>query len=228
MILAIETSDILCSIAFRYEERTLLEYNLELPLQHATILGQIIEQGLAFLRNVDKLQKFNKENIRLVVIALGPGSFTGLRIGLSFAQGFCLGQNIPLVGISNHQILSLQRSLKEEPVYTAIEARRGEVYLARHRFTGGLLSELERHQVVAKEQLASEIEAHGQLIVHHSLHLDKETVELLEQKNVLLHAKADYPAHYLAILGDEKFKTAGADDPENIEPLYIRPFAGVL
>ena len=77
MILAIETSDILCSAAFWDDGRTILEYSLELPQQHAALVGSLVEKGLAFLSAPERVKPYSREDIRLLTASTGPGSFTG-------------------------------------------------------------------------------------------------------------------------------------------------------
>ncbi|MEJ2542636.1 MAG: tRNA (adenosine(37)-N6)-threonylcarbamoyltransferase complex dimerization subunit type 1 TsaB [Calditrichaceae bacterium] len=129
MILGIETSDLLCSVAFVENDRILAEYNHELPRQHASLVGSLVENGGKFLTD-NKLASENfMDDLKLVAVSIGPGSFTGLRIGLSYAQGLCLGKNIPIVGISNHQVLAEYCPDDSNKVFTIIDARQDEVYL---------------------------------------------------------------------------------------------------
>ncbi len=226
MILAIETSDILCSVAFWENGRSLLEYNLELPQQHATLVGDLVEKGLSFLSAAERLKKYTLDDIDLIVSSIGPGSFTGLRIGLSYAQGFCSGSDLPLVGISNHQVLAAQRIKSVRPVFTMIEARRNEVYLARHLFETDNFPQIAEHQIISKEDLPGALLKGEQLICTAELKLDDSLRETLQQNDILLMDSARFSANYLAALGAEKIKITGADDPATLEPMYIRPFAG--
>ena len=184
MILAIETSDILCSVAFREEDRTVIEYNLEIPMQHASYLGRFVNEGLNFISENALQQKNEKPEIDLVCAAAGPGSFTGLRIGLSFAKGFCLGRNIPLTAVSNHQVLACQSAALSGKVYTIIEARRNEVYFSENEFTPEGFPLSKEHQIVRKEKLAETAGPGSRIVVAANLVLDKEILAEFVTNNI--------------------------------------------
>jgi tRNA threonylcarbamoyladenosine biosynthesis protein TsaB len=230
MILAIETSDIWLSVAFWDEtkRKTLLEQNLELPAQHATLLASVVKNGQEFVRQTIKKALAFEEKISAVAVAVGPGSFTGLRIGLSFVQGFCFAHEIPVVGISNHQVLATQMKPCDQKMFTIIDARREEVYLAQIDFDAEGFPEIAEHSIVLKEKLPEVIPA-GSLLVKPEFHeLDSEIVRNLRVKGVTLHSKGQYNTRLLAELGWQKIRKFGPDDLKELEPMYIRPFAGVL
>ncbi len=227
MILALETSDLLCSVAFWDKGRTVLEYNLEMPRQHAAILGGLVEQGIQFLSADERLKKYTADSIEAVSVAIGPGSFTGLRIGLSFAQGFCFGKNLPITGISNHQVLAAQSIKNESPLFTAIEARRDEVYLAEHERTENGFQCIREHTIVAKKDLPSILPEQAQLVLPKDIRIDPEILSALTEKQVLLVPDIRFTAGVLARLGQQKLDADGPDVLAELEPMYIRPFAGV-
>ncbi len=228
MILALETSDILCSVAFWEKGRTLVEYNLELPQQHATILGGLVEQGLQFLSAEERQKKYPVDSIESVSVAIGPGSFTGLRIGLSFAQGFCFGKNLPIAGISNHQVLAAQSIAHIGPLFTAIEARRNEVYLAEHEWVENAYYRILEHRIVPKNELEDTLPEKSQLVLPKELKIAPEILSALKEKQVLLVPERRFTAGVLAELGQKKIERDGQDVLAELEPLYIRPFAGVV
>ena len=226
MILAIETSDILCSIAFWDSGRTILEYSLELPQQHAALVGSLVEKGLAFLAAPERVKRYSREDIQLLAASTGPGSFTGLRIGLSFALGYCAAEQTAIAGISNHQILAAQRVKSINRVFTIIEARRNEVYLAEHEIVSDAYTKIREHKIAAKDDLSDIIPAGAQLICSKDLELGPERIGRMQDNDILLIDSARFSASFLAALASEKIKHEGADNPDELEPMYIRPFAG--
>lgn len=140
-ILNIETSTKLCSASLSEDGAIVknLEYNL--GLSHATKLPVFVEDLLKTLR--EKHQKLDA-----VAISAGPGSYTGLRIGVSTAKGLCYGFNIPLISINTLDLiahnaidqLKAQASALEEEKETLIcpmlDARRMEVYTALYTMKG--------------------------------------------------------------------------------------------
>ena len=228
MILAIETSDILCSVAFWDEGRTVIEYNLEIPMQHAAYIGRLVNDGLNFISEKADLQKDDKPEINLLSVAIGPGSFTGLRIGLSFVKGFCLGSSIPISAISNHQVLASQAVPRPGKLFTIIEARRNEVYLSENEFTAEGFPLSKGHKIVRKENLAEVIGPGSQVVAAVNLILEKEILEKFVTNNIVYSPNRPYSANLLAKLGGQKLELFGEDNQDEIGPLYIRPFAGVL
>ena len=226
MVLGIETSDLLCSVAYLKNDQILAEFNHEIPRQHAALIGSLVEKGGKFLSE-NKLASQNfMDDLELVAVSIGPGSFTGLRIGLSYAQGLCLGKNIPIVGISNHQILAESCSYGLKSVFTMIDARQDEVYVAKMTRKSSCF-EIEEHQIAEKKNLAVELEEESALIYGAGTLLEDSIIDELQKKQICLIYNARYSAALTAKIGMLKYQQGGADDLSELEPLYIRPFAGV-
>jgi tRNA threonylcarbamoyladenosine biosynthesis protein TsaB len=211
MILAIETSASVCSVGFFSHGKLLSEYQSDAPMKHSEQVGNFIEQGL----------KENEGEIELVSVAIGPGSFTGLRIGLSYAQGFCFGRDIPIVGVSNHQILAKQGE-KNKEIYTIIDAYRQELYLAKHIINDTM--EIESHRIVKKNEIENELPEDCQLIFLENT-LDTKLINNIS-KNISC-IKAKFKTVLLAEIGHLMFLKDNGQNPEDLQPMYIRPFAGI-
>lgn len=128
VILTIETSTSVCSVATFSDEETIFERIETEGPSHAALLGVFVEEAIKHLR-AEKL------NLDTVAISCGPGSYTGLRIGVSEAKGLCYGLNIPLIAINTPLLMASGLiNNKELPadalLCPMIDARRMEVYSA--------------------------------------------------------------------------------------------------
>ena len=127
-ILNIETSTSVCSVAASQDGQTIfVKEDLKGP-SHAVSLGVFVDEALSFIDS-------HAIPLDAVAVSCGPGSYTGLRIGVSMAKGICYGRNIPLIGIPTLEVLSvpvlLYHDLPENALLCPmIDARRMEVYAA--------------------------------------------------------------------------------------------------
>ena len=127
-ILNIETSTSVCSVAISEDGMVpFVEEDLKGP-SHAVSLGVFVDEALSFIDS-------HAIPLDAVAVSCGPGSYTGLRIGVSMAKGICYGRNIPLIGIPTLEVLCvpvlLHENLPEDALLCPmIDARRMEVYAA--------------------------------------------------------------------------------------------------
>ncbi|MEG1563710.1 MAG: tRNA (adenosine(37)-N6)-threonylcarbamoyltransferase complex dimerization subunit type 1 TsaB [Bacteroides sp.] len=127
-ILHIETSTAVCSVAVSEDGQTIfVQEDLKGP-SHAVSLGVFVDEALSFIDS-------HAIPLDAVAVSCGPGSYTGLRIGVSMAKGVCYGRNVPLIGIPTLEVLSvpvlLYHDLPEDAcLCPMIDARRMEVYTA--------------------------------------------------------------------------------------------------
>ena len=133
-ILNIETSTSVCSVALSMDGEVLFaKASFDGP-SHAALLGVFVEEALSVLK------KKGKKALDAVAVSSGPGSYTGLRIGVSVAKGLCFGFGIPLIGIHTLDIMAATAcskgdsqivSITDDCLYCAmLDARRMEVYAA--------------------------------------------------------------------------------------------------
>lgn len=126
-ILNIETSTEVCSVALSQEGTTLFTKEDFSGPSHATLLGVFVDEALSYADS-------HAIPVDAVAVSCGPGSYTGLRIGVSMAKGICYGRDIPLIGIPTLQVLSvpvlLADTVEDENALLCpmIDARRMEVY----------------------------------------------------------------------------------------------------
>ena len=135
-ILAIDTSTDRTSVAIVKDGVSLIELHHDDALAHGEVLPKLVRQALDLENEID-----------LVAIGMGPGPFTGLRVGIAFGQSFALGRNIEWVGVSSLDAIAVDAGHSDFIV--AIDARRQELFWARY-FEGGRITDpaVNVHQIV--------------------------------------------------------------------------------
>lgn len=128
VILHIETSTNVCSVAVSEHSNLLFSVSNDDGMNHAALLSGFVDQALKFI-------KTNNKKPDAVAVSSGPGSYTGLRIGVSTAKGLCYGLDIPLIAVSTLEVIAtgaLKQINDNENflICPMIDARRMEVYAA--------------------------------------------------------------------------------------------------
>ncbi len=217
MILALNTSTRQCSIALLGMDRTLIAEQLMFE-------GKGHFGGL--MPAVDGLINcIGSDRIRGVAVATGPGSFTGLRVGLSLAKGFAHALRVPVIGISSLKALAFQLPLTPHPIAPLLSSRKGEVFTA--LFLWNRNNELERKEKDncfriddIPSLFADDTVFIGNDFSNHGARLK----ELIEE-----HARIAPPqcwqlrASSVGALALARFDAGDLDDPGNLVPRYFRP-----
>jgi len=125
-ILHIETSTEVCSVAVSEDSHVIFQQDDHSGLGHAEKLGTMVDEALSFTDN-------HAIPFDAVAVSCGPGSYTGLRIGVSMAKGICYGRNLKLIAVPTLELLCVPVLLRELPEEDALlcpmlDARRMEVY----------------------------------------------------------------------------------------------------
>lgn len=215
MILAIDTSTQTASLAL-YEGQGGVAAELTWrSLSHHTV-------ELAPYLNL-LLQRVPSSTLSGLAVALGPGSFTGLRAGLSLAKGLVLALGIPLVGVPTLDVLAYSQRYQPLPICALLEAGRGRVCAAFYEKEGSDLRRVSDYLLTTVEELAS----HVSVPTLFCGEIDPQEVEILPKGSnhlILLASPASSlrRAGYLAELGWERLQRGGGDDPRSLEPLYLK------
>lgn len=149
-ILALETSAKAVSAAITEDGRVLASGYQDTGLTHSRTLMPIVEH---LLKNTGMALK----DCGAVAVAAGPGSFTGIRIGVSAAKGLAFGAELPATGVSTLAAMARNVSFWEGLAVCAMDARRGQVYNALFSCAGGQITRLTPDRAVGLDQLAEEL-----------------------------------------------------------------------
>ena len=152
ILLTIQTASPAGSIALTAGDRLLAELNLDVRKTPTEWLLQSIEEllGKADIKQTD---------LDGIAVVRGPGSFTGLRVGLATAKGLSLATGCPLLGVSSLQCVAMQLPFAGLPVCVMLDARKQEVYTATYRWEGAAPHPVSQETVIGPEQLLAEISA---------------------------------------------------------------------
>jgi tRNA threonylcarbamoyladenosine biosynthesis protein TsaB len=212
-ILNIETATKNCSVALAKEGKTILCKEIaEEGYSHAERLHVFIEE-------IVKEAGITFSDLAAIAVSQGPGSYTGLRIGVSAAKGLCYALGIPLIAIDTLQTLASQITVSDGLIIPMIDARRMEVYSA---------------VFAPNHQNKREIQA--EIIDENSFQGYDETLyfigdcaakckSVLTKDNFVFLENIKYPsAKEMSILSYEKYKISDTVDVAYFEPYYLKDF----
>lgn len=212
-ILNIETSTKNCSVSLSLDGKTIaLKEEATENFSHAEKLHVFIEVIL------------NENNIRFqdlkaVSVSKGPGSYTGLRIGVSAVKGLCYALGIPMIAIDTLELLSLQINVNEGVIIPMIDARRMEVYSSVFNYHGIQIREIKAEVVDSNSY--SDIEEKIHLIGDGATKLKT----ILTSKKFIFHDKILYPtSDKMSKFAYDKYKAGDFVDVAYFEPYYLKDF----
>jgi tRNA threonylcarbamoyladenosine biosynthesis protein TsaB len=214
-ILAIETSTMLGGVAIADEKGLIAETRLNVKSTHSERLMATIDEQL---RQSDLVLG----DIDVFAVASGPGSFTGLRIGLSTAKGLCYATGKPLVMVPTLEAFARSFPFSKHPVCVMLDARRGEVYAAVFQWDGGFVKLLDEVSA-APEDLFRDVASPVVLAGEGALVYRERLVAVLGERAMFapLEKMVPSPAD-VAMLGLEKALQGEFTDASSAEPFYIR------
>ncbi len=134
-ILALDSSGLAASAALINDEKVLGEFFINYKKTHSQTLMPLVEDML-------KALDFDKKDLDYIAISSGPGSFTGLRIGMAAAKGLCMALDKPLITIPTLDVIAYGLGEKKGLVVPVMDARRGQVYYCIYKWEKGRLKML--------------------------------------------------------------------------------------
>jgi tRNA threonylcarbamoyladenosine biosynthesis protein TsaB len=215
-LLAVDTATLGCGVALMEKDRLLAETLLVSRETHSVHL-------MSMIREVLTRSKVPLASVDGFAVSLGPGSFTGLRIGISTLKGLAAALEKPLVGVSTLEAMAWQHPLPGSPVVALMDARRREVYAARFRFEfGGLVRETPDQ---VRDPVAVVGEVTGPCLFVGSgalLHRDLITAALGENARFVPDFQNHLRPSSVAFLGWRRLVEGKPTPLENLKPIYVR------
>ena len=219
-ILYIETSTSLCSTALSEDGRIVAEKESDVPRAHAAMTAPYVKEVLGDL---------SVQDCDAVCVSKGPGSFTGLRVGVSTAKGLCFGSGLPLLSVGTLETLYWQAVTEKllpegcRYVVAMIDTRRMEVYTAVFSSDGRQLTEV-RPQVVEAETFAPYLSEGPVLFIGDGA---PKCRAILSSENAFFHGCCP-KASSMLIPAERAFNEKRFEDVAYFEPFYLKEFIATV
>jgi tRNA threonylcarbamoyladenosine biosynthesis protein TsaB len=162
------------------------------------------------------------KDIQAVAVAIGPGSFTGLRIGLALAKGLALARHLPMVGIRTLDVLAVAQPVRELPLVVTLQIGRGRMAAGWYEARAGAWRPTGEINIVTAEALVEAIQQ--PTLVCGEMTAEERRILARKRKNVILAS----PAHclrrpsFLAELAWQRWQAGQIDDPVTLSPIYLQ------
>lgn len=184
--------------------------------------GQHSRQLERALRELLTLTDTNLPSISAIAVASGPGSFNGLRVGISFAKGLAMAVHAPLVGISTLDVIGSQSCGQGEAIWALIPAGRDEVYLGRYAGSAESWRRQGQYDRVQIEKVADEYAPDILLAGEGASAVATAARSLGKPVRTTSGPDALRRTGFLAELGRRYFAARGADQIDELQPVYLR------
>jgi len=215
-VLAIETSTSRSSVAIVDQDRVVASAALGVPRRH----GEFVSPAIRFCLDQAGL---TADRLTGVAVGLGPGLFTGLRVGIATAQSLAASLHLPAVGMSSLDVLAFQVRYAPELICAVIDARRGELYWGLYRAVPGGVQRQDGLQLGTIEKLTAELESEGDdvLVVGDGALAHRKKLEYVDVE--LAGPETGWPdAAVLGELAAPRFLREETQRPTDLQPIYLR------
>jgi tRNA threonylcarbamoyladenosine biosynthesis protein TsaB len=218
LILHIETSTNVCSVALGENGAIIFSKLNAVGMNHAALLSVFIAEALEVMKKSGK-------KLDAVAVSSGPGSYTGLRIGVSTAKGLCYGYDIPLIAISTLEVLAAEAFKVTELHVNAlfcpmIDARRMEVYAAFYNSKGEIKRDISADIITS--------DSYADILENQPVYFFGNGAE--KCKTTLTHPHANYIDNLVPLaenmipLAERAYNEKRFEDVAYFEPFYLKEF----
>jgi len=216
MLLAIDTATEMASLALVQDGKLLVETTWHCGQNHTV---QLLPQLTVMLEKAG----VNIREIGSIAVAKGPGSFNGLRVGISMAKGLAFSLNVPVIGISTLEIAAYQYAWSGLPICAIHNAGRSEIAAATYRMQRKRWEQVQAEHITTLTVLLSGITIKT-LFCGEYLPMIAEEVKAKLKAKAVIPAAAALPrrAFFLAELGSQHLATGVIDNVATLQPLYLR------
>ena len=221
-ILHIETSTDVCSVAVSEDTQVIFQQDDHSGPNHAERLGTMVDEALSFTDN-------HAIPFDAVAVSCGPGSYTGLRIGVSMAKGICYGRNLKLIAVPTLELLCVPVLLREIPEEDALlcpmlDARRMEVYSGIYNRALKPVREVGA-DIVTAETYKDYLEEHPMYFFGNGA---KKCMDVVNHPNAHLIEGIEPLAKWMQPLAERRLLSGTTEDVAYFTPFYLKDFVAKM
>ena len=222
MILGIETATLICGVALADDSGLVADYRLHRGLSHAEILPTVVERVMAEAG-------IDKDVISGIAVSCGPGSFTGLRIGIGFAKGLTLGWSKPMLTVPTMDGMVAVLPGVAEWACVLLKARKGEAYRGLYRWSGSNWITEEEIRTVMDSEISDGLRDGPVVFLGEGAEMYRAGILETIQNARFVTSSLTHPSGYgVALAGLHLLKEGKTVDPDSAVPMYIKRFQGVV
>lgn len=216
-ILALETSLRHGSVAFAKMGNVVASMRLSPDSRSAQSLAPAVKEMLS-------QQNCKPSELSAVAVSIGPGSFTGVRVGVSFAKVFCYAANVPILGFTTLEVIASQAIPFEGELHVVLDAQRTELFQQAFRFEAAKWVAISEPRIVGSKKWLSDLADRGDVRLS-GPGLAKLAAELKDDVRLISDLEWEPRADSLAQLATAAYDEGRRDDAWKLEPLYLRASA---
>lgn len=217
LILNIETTTTNCSVSISIEGKTVfLKQDNNKNYSHAESLH-------VFIDTVLKESKTTIADIDAIAVSKGPGSYTGLRIGVSAAKGLCFALNKPLISVPTLQSLAYQVNMEDGIIVPMLDARRMEVYSAIFNSDYNQIRETEA-EILDESSFKDYLDKGKVYFIGNGV---EKTKAIITHPNAIFIDDKLPSATHMGLLAYNKYKISDFEDVAYFEPYYLKDFVAL-
>jgi tRNA threonylcarbamoyladenosine biosynthesis protein TsaB len=215
MLVAIDTSTDYASLALHDGFQVQAEHTWRSPRRHT------IELAPRLIATLEQME-LSTNHLSGVAVARGPGSFTGLRVGLAVAKGLAISRGLPLLGVPTLDIVAAAQGRSRHTLYAVLQAGRGRISVAAYRWKGNRWHSRDEPRLTTWENLVKELKSPALFCGEIDSAGADALAELGDMVTILPAATRLRRAGFLAELAWRRLNEGESDDPATLVPLYLQ------
>lgn len=213
LVLAIDTATKIGSVAL-YDDKTgvIGEINLYVKVNHSNVIMDAVD-------SLFKLSGLTIKDVDRIAVTIGPGSFTGIRIGTAIAKGLAYSLKKPIVGVNELDVLAHMGENREDIIVPLIDARKERVYFSKYRYIDNILLREEEYKDGELREILDDLKGKKVTFIGDGATVNKKLINEILEKDYTIFSKANSIPR--AGVAAQISLHLPEDNLYTLEPLYV-------